>query len=263
MDAEWLFQKDEYTPIKDHEKFVDKSIFSIINMLGRIKRRGNYSIKPFYKLNATLKVMFTLINIVLLALSRNFTFIIALDIYLLICILTLEKEEIKDILFMCFVIPIFTLIMLIPSLLSGNITNSLLIILKVASTILSVNILSYTTKWEHITKALKFLFIPDLFIWVMEITIKYIVILGEHSLNMLYALKLRLIGKNNKKYNSLSKLMGNLFLKSKEMGEEMFSAMECRGFTGEYKSPVSFKMDKYDSIYCVVNIAFIVAFVLI
>ncbi|MEA4825787.1 MAG: energy-coupling factor transporter transmembrane component T [Clostridium sp.] len=263
MEAEWLFQKDDYTPIKDQEKFVDRSIFSIINILGRIKRRGNYSTRPFYKLNATLKVVFTFINIILLALSRNFVFIIALYIYLLTCIITLEKEEIEDILLISFVIPIFTLIMLIPSLLSGNIINSALILIKVASTILSVNILSYTTKWEHITKALKLLFIPDLFIWVMEITIKYIVILGEHSLNMLYALKLRSIGKNNKKYNSLSRLMGNLFLKSKEMGEEMFSAMECRGFTGEYKSLVGFKADKYDIIYCIVNIAFIVAFIVI
>lgn len=130
--------------------------------------------------------------------------------------------------------------MLVPSFIDGNIYNCVLIIMKIVGTIPSVNILSYTTKWDKISKSLKLFFITDLFIWVMEITIKYIVILVEHSLNLLYALKLRSIGKNNKKYNSISRIIGNLFLKSKDMGEEMFSAMECRGFTGEFNSVTNF-----------------------
>jgi cobalt/nickel transport system permease protein len=132
--------------------------------------------------------------------------------------------------------------------------------LKVISTVVVVNILSYTTKWHDITKALKFLFIPDVFILVFDITIKYIYILGEFSLEMFYALRLRSIGRNNSKYSSLSKIMGNLFLKSKEMGDEMYSAMECRGFTGEYVSYAKFGFNFKDFIYCIINMLLIIMY---
>ncbi|MCY6484605.1 energy-coupling factor transporter transmembrane component T [Clostridium aestuarii] len=262
MAADWLFKKDEYIPQKDHQRFLDKSIISILKVLSRIKRRGIYSDKFIYKLNSTLKVLFTFLNIVLIALSRSFMYVLLVDLWLLIVVLTLESEERKNILIISMVVPVCTIIMLIPSLLTGNVKNSLLILIKIVATIISVNLLSHTTKWDNVTKALKLLFIPDLFIWVMEITIKYIVLLGEYSIELLHALKLRSVGKNSRKYNSLSRIMGNLFLKSKEMGEEMFSAMECRGFTGEYTVPIIFKLSKNDILYSVINLIFVAIFIL-
>jgi cobalt/nickel transport system permease protein len=88
----------------------------------------------------------------------------------------------------------------------------------------------------------------------MDITIKYIVLLCERSINLLYALRLRAIGKTSNKYNSLSGIMGNLFIKSYKMSEEMFHAMECRGFVGEYSTKVNLKLKKVDYIYLLINI---------
>lgn len=261
MEAEWLFKKDEPVTISDNDRFLDKSTLALLSVLGRIRRIGSYSNKKYYKLNGAIKVIFTFINILLLSLSRSLLFVLIFNLCLLISLVFLERNDRKSILVLSVVIPVLTSIMLIPSFLSGNMNNSVLLVMKVAGTILSVNILSYTTKWDHVTKALKLFFIPDLFIWVMDITVKYIVILGEHSMNFLYALKLRSIGKNNRKCNSLSRIMGNLFLKSKDMGEEMFSAMECKGFTGEYDSVVKFKVNKIDMFYCTVNLIVIAFFI--
>lgn len=261
MAADWLFEKEEYKPVNDNERFLDKSIIAIIAKLGRIKRRGSFRNRGFYKLNGIIKVVFTLINIFLLALSRSFLFVSIEGIFLIISLGFLEEEDRKGILSISFAIPLFTLIMLFPSFISGNHYNCTLIVMKIICTVLFVNILSFTTKWDNITKALKSLFIPDIFIWIMEITIKYIVILGEHSLNCLYALKLRSVGKNNNKYISLSRIIGNIFLMSKDMGEEMFSAMECRCFTGEYKSVSKFNINRNDIIYCAINIAMILIFI--
>jgi cobalt/nickel transport system permease protein len=261
METEWLFKKEEPVTITDDERFLDKGIIAILSVLGRIRRIGSYSNKKYYKLNGALKVIFTFMIILLLSLSRSFLFVLILDFSLLLSLLFLERHDRKNILVLSIVIPVLTSIMLIPSFVTGNRYNSVLLILKIAGTILSGNILSYTTKWDHITKALKLFLIPDLFIWVMDITVKYIVILGEHSLNFLYALKLRSTGKNNRKYNSLSRIMGNLFLKSKDMGEEMFSSMECRGFTGEYESTVKIKVTKIDMLYCAVNMLVIIFFI--
>lgn len=252
--ADWLLKKD--TPMKtiSNDGFIDKSILGILGILARIKKLGTFSNKKIYRVNGTLKLLFTLINIVLLSLSRSFIFVTIYDLAVISSLLLLEKDHRKSIVLISSIIPLLTIFMLIPSFIYGNIYNSILIILKITGTILSVNILSYTTKWNYITKSLKFLFIPDLFIWVMDITIKYIVILGEHSINFLYALKLRSVGKNDKKYTNLSVIIGTLFLSSKDMGEEMFAAMECRGFTGEYTSISKLKFDKTDALYTVLNL---------
>lgn len=257
---DWLFKKDDYIPKADKDRFIDKSIIGILHTLSLIKRNNQISSNFMYKLNPALKLTFTILNIILISMSQSFTYVLALDVYMLLLVALLEVEEIKRVLALSLIVPLFTLVMLIPSILMGNIHNSILLMLKVVGTIIAVNILSYTTKWHDITKALKLFFIPDVFILVFDITIKYIYILGEFSLEMFYALRLRSIGRNNSKYSSLSKIMGNLFLKSKEMGDEMYSAMECRGFTGEYVSHAKFGFNFKDFIYCIINVLLIIMY---
>ncbi|WP_461205390.1 energy-coupling factor transporter transmembrane component T family protein [Clostridium sp. DL1XJH146] len=263
MNIDWLYKEEIYSPKKDNQKFLDKSILSFIHLLSTLKREGVVNNPISYNVSSMLKMVFTLCILIFISLSRSFIFIGLILIYNFSLILMFEKDEKRGILFLCTLIPTFTLIALIPSMMMGNIRNSLLIIIKVFCTISSVNLLSYTTKWSHITKSLKLFFIPDLFIFILEITIKYIFILGDFSLQMLYSLKLRSVGKDNNKHTSISRIVGNTFIKSKNLGEEMFSAMECRGFTGEYKSFMDFKLHRWDIPYIIVNIILIVSFFLL
>ncbi len=261
MVEEWLLKQEEYIPKDDKSKFIDKSILSIIKLLSKIHRRNTSNNRILYRLNPSLKVVFTFINLILISLTRSKIYLIAIGIYGLCSLALLDREERRIVIGISLTIPLFTLIMLIPSMIAGNINNSILLLFKVGIDILLVNILSYTTKWHDITKSLKLFFIPDIFIWTMEITIKYVVLLGEYGLNLLYSLKLKSIGKNDGKYNSISGIMGNLFLKSKHMGEEMFSAMECRGFTGEYNVQRKLNITKIDIAYGVVNMGSVAVFI--
>lgn len=258
----WLSEKDEYVPDKESNSFIDKSIFSFLKVFSNIRRSRNKD-KLIYTINPTLKVTFTIINILLISLSRSIIYLSIIDIYILIGIFLTDMEERRNIIAVSFIFPIATLIILIPSMLHGNIYNSLLLFQRMISSVLLTNLLSYTTKWRDISRALKLLFIPDIFIWVMEITLKYIVLLGEYSTNLLYSLKLRSIGKNNDKYGSVTRIMGNLFLKSYKMSEEMSSAMECRGFVGEYNMTMKTKLKKIDYLYGLINILLIVLFLVI
>jgi cobalt/nickel transport system permease protein len=258
--GEWLFSKDDYVPQDDKDKFIDKSIFSILHVLSLIKRSSNTKSTIIYSINSIVKLLFTILNVVFLSMSKNFTYVLLVDVYFLLILSLVDVEDIKKVLSIRLIIPLFTLVALIPSIMMGNIKNSMLLILKIIGTVVIVNILSYTTKWHSITKALKLFFIPDVFILVFDITIKYIYILGEFSLEMFYALRLRSIGRNNNKYSSINKIMGNLFLRSKEMGDEMYSAMECRGFTGEYSSYKKSKFNFKDLIYSIANIFIILSY---
>ncbi len=142
---------------------------------------------------------------------------------------------IKKVLRVSISMSLFTFIIMVPALIWGNVYSCEVITVKVFLTVTAVNLLSYTTRWNDITNSLKRVHFPDMFIFVLDITIKYIVMLGDLVLNMLYALKLRSVGKSRSKYGSLSGVAGTAYIKSQEMAVEMYHAMECRGFEGEYR----------------------------
>ncbi|HEY5525032.1 MAG TPA: energy-coupling factor transporter transmembrane component T [Clostridium sp.] len=260
MVPEWLSVKDNYIPKEEKNLYVEKSIFSLIKIISIIRQNKNQD-KLVYSISPTVKVVSIIVMILCVSISRSFIYLLLIDIYVLINLFLMEKKSRKRILFKSFIFPLVTLIALIPSMFYGNIYNSLLIFQKLIITILLMNLLSHNTKWSEISKSLKLLFIPDMFIWVMDITIKYIVLLGEHSINLLNALKLRSIGINYNKYNSLTGIMGNLFIKSYKMSEEMFHAMECRGFVGEYTTKVNLKLKKMDYVYLAINILLVSLFI--
>ena len=68
----------------------------------------------------------------------------------------------------------------------------------------------------------------------MDITLKYIVLLGNLITDLLTSLQLRSVGKNNKKYSSIGGVMGVTFVRGTEMNRQMYEAMQCRGFTDDY-----------------------------
>lgn len=259
---DWLFKNDNYIPIKDKNSYIDKSIFSILGTLSKIRQEDKPNGKGLYRLSPPVKFICVFFLIIFIALSRSFYFIILVDSYVFLLLSFLFIKDIKKFLTISFIVLLFTSVLLFPSVFLGNQKNSFLILLKIFGTVTSLNILSYTTKSRHITRSLKLFFIPDIFILIMDMTIKYIVILGDFSINMLYALKVRSIGKDNEKHTSLSSLIGVLFLKSKEMATETLHAMECRGFTENYKSKLKFKLQFIDLLYIFCKY-FIVYFILL
>jgi cobalt/nickel transport system permease protein len=116
-----------------------------------------------------------------------------------------------------------------------GISNNLVIVGKVFLSLEMVTIFNHTTQWNHITTALRKLHLPGIFIFTLDITLKYIVLLGTLIEEILTSLTLRSVGKNNKKYQSIGGVMGVTFVRGTEMSQEMYEAMRCRGFTDDYK----------------------------
>jgi cobalt/nickel transport system permease protein len=253
---EWLLQDDNYTPQSDRDTFVNKSILSIFAVLSRVKAQDvNHQGK--LRVNTVFKVACTLMLVLLISMSRKYTFVMIANVYLIVVLSTLEARIIINILKVSLVMAAFTYVILLPATLMGNSYSGLMITSKVFATITAVNILSHSTRWHSITSALKRFYVPDLFIFVFDITIKYIVLLGELAVNLLYALRLRSVGKNKSKYTSLSGIAGTIFLKSKEMAEDMNGAMICRGFTGEYHVGEKISFTFYDFAYIMIHIVLV------
>lgn len=257
---EWLLKDENYIPQSDKDTFINKSILSLLNVLSRIRAQSGYKTDRFH-VNTFLKVAFTLLLIILLSISRSFIFVIIVIVYLLVVLSMMRGEEILKIVKVSLAMALFTFVILLPTVFWGNGYSIVMITPKVFATVTAVNILSHSSRWNSITSAFKKFHVPDIFVFVLDITIKYITMLGEFSLSMLYALKLRSVGKNRSKYTSLSGIAGTMFIKSKEMAEEMYSAMECRGFTGEYRVHSRFEFTFADLIFIMINAGLLIIFV--
>lgn len=260
MIENWLLKSEEYEPLDTKERFIDKSIFSFFKIINDIKKeeQGNTYI---YKINVTVKMFSIGLNILLIALSRNLVFLALLNISLFFLLFGIEKNKRLRIILMSLIFPIFTSIILIPAIIKGNIFYSSLLIYKVFINILLINIISATATRQAFIRSLKFLLVPDMFIWIMELTLKYILLLAEYSLEVLQSLKIKTIGKSKETKKSLFPIMGNMFLNSVKLSEEMIGAMECRGFTGEYHYKQKIKLKSLDYIYIGVNIIILLLFI--
>lgn len=257
---EWLIKKENYIPEKDKDTFINKSILSMFGLISKIRAQDSKP-KDLFGVNAVFSVLFTLMLVVLLSISQNFTFVFIVLAYLLLVLCIMPAKDIISILKVSVVMTLFTFVILLPTAFYGNRYSITMIPPKVFATIMAVNILSHSTRWNNIIAALKCFRVPDLIIFVLDITLKYIVLLGEFSLEMLYALKLRSVGKNASKVTSLSGVAGTMFIKSRLMAEEMYAAMECRGFTGEYRVYGRFRLMPADFIYLLINAGFIFIFI--
>ncbi len=251
---EWLLKNDNYSPFPEKDTFVNKTILALIELITRLRTQSEQVPKKL-RINISLKVASTFFLIILISTSKEYSFLLFFFVYSIVQLAFLDGKNILEILKICLIVSIFTLIILIPSAMQGNYYSITMITTKVFLTILTANIMSRTSNWHDITSALKSFFVADIFILVLDITIKYISLLGEFSLEMLFALKLRSVGKNKSKYASLSGVAGTMFIKSTEMAEEMYIAMECRGFSGDYIANKTYAFSTFDILFLIINIS--------
>ena len=254
----WLTEEVSYEPETDHEGFITKSVLGIMGVLAQAKSSGNIT---HTGASASLKIFYTLLFIILMACSKNmlFSYIIFAGFFVRCCFL--PGDRLKTVITGCISGTIVSLILLLPAVFLGSPKTMLTVSIKVFISVGLVGLMSVTTPWNKITSALRVYHIPDIFIFTFDITLKYIVILGDVCVDMLTALRLRSVGKNHTKEKSFSGILGVTFLKSKEMSEEMYDAMTCRGFEGEYNVARKEIFKKSDIIYVILILVVIALFI--
>ena len=255
-----MLQEQDYLPSADKDGFINKSILSFMGLLSLARAQERIN-KDRFKVNPFFRVLFTLVLIVLVSLCTQPTFIYVALAYELVILCVMPVKDVIHVLRISIVVALVSAFIMLPTVFFGNYFSIFMIPLKVLVTLMAVNILSRTTRWDQIIIALRRFRVPHLFILVLDITLKYIVMLGEFTLEMLYALKLRSVGKNRGKHTALSGIAGTLFIKSREMAEEMYQAMECRGFHGEYSAHKAFSFGLADIIYLLINAGIIFVFI--
>ena len=179
---EWLLKTEQYSPPADRDTFVNKSILAFLHTLAKVRAQSE---NDLWNIHAVFKVIFTIVLILLVSLSGSFSFVLIVNVYLLVVISLMPAETIVSILKFILIAAAFSFLILFPSALMGNSYSIVMITQKIAATAAAVNLLSHSAKWNSITASLKRFCVPDIFIFVLDITIKYIVMILEFSMKML------------------------------------------------------------------------------
>ena len=255
---EWMKQQNDYSPAKDKDGFITRTMLSLLKLFRHFQIEKNENLS---QAGAGFRTLFVLGIIFLTALSHNLFFCGTVAASFLLVLSFSKIEILKKVLATAITAALFTVLIMLPSFF---LYKSMAVITITGKVFLSTGLLSLfalTTPWNKITSALSFIKIPGFIVFILDLTIHYILILGNVAYEMLFALKLRSVGKNKNKRESFSGILGSVFLKSIAVTQETQQAMECRLFNGTYYHTGT-KFNIKDFLPLIVLILYIVLFIL-
>ena len=255
----WMCESEAYEPNIDKDGFITKSAQAILGVLAKLKWNAGKDRR--FSASRSLKLCYTFLFILLTACSKNYLFSLIMVAGTILALASYPASAMKQILSGTIGAVLFSIFILLPAVFMGNPQILLTIGTKVFLSVTLIGMLSAGTAWNKLTASLRAFHIPDIFIFTLDITLKYIAVLGEICMEILTSLRLRSIGQNKKKAKAFSGILGISFLKSREMADEMYAAMCCRGFVGEYKTGRKYAFRKQDIFYIFSMIAVVGLFV--
>lgn len=250
--------------------FLEKTIKDIANILKEIIFFEDIAFKKGFLQNLDPRVkVLSLIILISTATLLHSVLILAI-IYLISCILAKLSYIPLKLYFkrVWLIIPLFTGIMVLPSIFNfirpGNslislinfghslhlgplvfpselsitkqgIQGAVLLIVRVGIAVSLAFLFTATTPRANLMKAFRVLFLPKIFITILEMCYRYIFILLNITTDMFVARNIRTFGKIDSKAGRrfISNVIGSLFGKSYALSEEVYGAMLSRGYKGE------------------------------
>ena len=250
---EWACKEENYKASKDNDYFITKSLLGIIRILRQLKFQSKAKIQFFSSVGPSI---LTSIIIILCACSHKSAYLLCISALLFIILSFLDGKSIFRLLKHTVTITFLSSLLLLPAIYFYQNSFIILIPVKTFLIILSISLLTTYCNWHSILGVMNKFHVPSIIVFIFDTTLRYIVLLGETAQQILYALKIRSIGKNNNKSKAFGGVMGIVFQKSRKMSEEMYQAMCCRCFTGSYANLYRQKLSYIDFILVLLGILY-------
>ena len=111
-------------------------------------------------------------------------------------------------------------------------------------------LLVMTTPWMHVLKSMRVIGIPTLVVVILGMTYRYIFLMLQSASDMFEARQSRMIGKlpDKEARRLAAATVGVLLSKSFQLGNDVFLAMQSRGYRGEVYTLDEFKLTWTDYI---------------
>jgi cobalt ECF transporter T component CbiQ len=138
----------------------------------------------------------------------------------------------------------------IPGVTSQGLIAATLLIARVETAVTLTTLLVLTTPWMHILKSLRAFHLPQEVVMMLAMTHRYIFLLAESANQMFESRASRTVGvlDGTQQRRVIARSAGVLLSKSVELSNEVFLAMQSRGFRGDAKVLVDFRMRSRDYV---------------
>ena len=216
--------------------------------------------KAVLKVMPVLRVSTAFLCILLCALSRNAVYTVMVLAFELLRTAFMNPESMKHVLRNVIVAAVFAFIITLPAVFTGNPGTMTTVIMKVCESVMVLSILNEIMTWKEVTYAFRQLHLPSLFVFVLESTMRYLVLLGRYADRMLEAVNLRSVGNTSWRDSHIGGILGTTFLKAQQMAQENNEAMQCRCFEGIYATREQYHFGLPDLVYLVLSVFLIVLF---
>lgn len=127
------------------------------------------------------------------------------------------------------------------------------VLVKAWLCILSLILLSSTTKLSDLLKGLRQLGVPQTLVVILSFMYRYIFVLIDEAMRMQQAYQSRDIGGSLlRRLKALGNMIGVLFIRSYERGERIYMAMLARGFDGQVRTFRELTLKRADICFSIV-----------
>ena len=205
---EWACKEENYKASKDNDYFITKSLLGIIRILRQLKFQSKAKIPLFSSVGPAI---LTSIIIILCACSHKSAYLLCISALLLIILSFLDGKSIYRLLKHTVTVTFLSSLLLLPAIYFYQNSFIILIPVKTFLIILSISLLTTYCNWHSILGVMNKFHVPSIIVFIFDTTLRYIVLLGETAQQILYALKIRSIGKNNNKSKAFGGVMGVVF----------------------------------------------------
>jgi cobalt/nickel transport system permease protein len=132
-----------------------------------------------------------------------------------------------------------------------GVVTAAFLLLRVATSVSVAVLLVLTTRWTALLKALRVLRVPQAFVLILGMTYRYIYLLLHSANNLFLARESRRVGQVSgaEERRWLTASMGALVSKSYALSDEVYRAMQSRGFRGEVQLLETFQWRPADWVW--------------
>ena len=117
---------------------------------------------------------------------------------------------------------------------SGGVISMLTLMLKGTLCLMVSFLLAATTPIDRLCAALRMLRVPGMLVTLLLLTFRYVGVMTEEVSVMTEAYRLRAPSQRGIRYTAWGSFLGQLLLRSMDRAEALYSAMQLRGFHGEF-----------------------------
>ncbi len=240
---EWMKEETHSVPVKGQDGFLTHSLLEFCRLFRKIDLNKRAADE---KAHAGIKLLCALGMILLMALSPAFYFTLTVAAMFLLFLSMQQIEILKDVTENASAAAILSFLIMLPAYFLSGSMAFLTITVKVFLSVAMLSYVSVSSPWNQITASLNQIHIPSIVIFILDLTLRYIELLGRKAEEMLTALQLRNLSRSCDHQKSFSGILGTLFLKAADYGHQTSEAMECRLYNGTICSQKREKLNRYD-----------------